>query len=343
MRLSERQVIANKIVQMYEKYGQKDTIRHFLAQGEKKTTIYRLISRYQRTGSLVLGRSSGRPRSVGTAQVANRVKRKLLNTNRSIREVAQEVGINYRTVHRIKSRAGIKTAKCTQTPKYTQRQLRIAKTNARIVYRMANDKWFIMDDETYVMCDPKDTGVPKSYHYRDKNEVPDCVRFKTKTKFPKRFLVWQAIDEFGNVSKPYVKVGTMKGEEYREECLKKILLPFIRKYHTVSKHLFFPDLATIHYEKSVINFMNQNDITFVPKKSNPPNVPQARPIERFWNLCKVEYSKTSEVHNDINSFRKVWTSVSKKVAEKYAQNLMKSTRKNLKLIGDHGVFAPFKD
>lgn len=342
MSLNERQVIAKKIVQYFEKFGLKDTIRHFIAQGEKKSTIYGTVSRYQRTGTSVFGEKCGRNRSVSTEQVSKTVKRKLLNTNKSIRQVAKEVGISYTTAHNIKRRAKIMTAKCTQTPKYTQRQIKLSKTNARKVYRMASRKRFIIDDETYVTCDPRDTGLPKSYHYKDKTKVPDEVRFKTKTKFPKRFLVWQAIDECGNVSKPYVKQGTLKGEEYREECLRKILLPFIGKYHSNSKHLFWPDLATIHYEKTVLQFMKQNGITFVPKASNAPNVPQARPIERFWYLCKLEYSKRSGVYNDIKSFRKVWSEVSKKVAEMYAQNLMSSTRKNLKLIADHGVFEPFK-
>ncbi len=94
-------------------------------------------------------------------------------------------------------------------------------------------------------------------------------------------LVWQAIDQFGNTSEPYISERTMNGKIYLEECLKKRLIPFLEQYHKKRKILFWPDLATCHYRQDVIQWMNCQNFEFVKRDENAPNVPQVRPIERY--------------------------------------------------------------
>jgi len=342
MKVIERQVIAKRILQFYDKYGVKETVRHFAADGEKPNTIRSIIRRYLRTGTSEFRPKPGRSRTVATPKVTNAVKRKLMNKCQPERSVAKDLCISQTTVHNIKTRLKIKTNKCSIAPKYTQNQLKRAKTNSRKVYRKALNKILVIDDETYVTCDPRETGGQRFYNFIDKNKVPDNLRFKPNSKFPKRFLVWQALDQLGNVSEPYVKVGTLKAEEYKTECLQKILLPFIHKHHSVNQVLFWPDMATIHYQNGVQNWLKANDVQYVAKNENPPNVPQARPIERFWHLCKLEYSKRSKVPKGIIGFKKIWSNISKTVAERHAKALMKNIRTTLRLIGSKGVYAPFK-
>ena len=59
------------------------------------------------------------------------------------------------------------------------------------------------------------------------------------------------------------------------------MLPFIKKYLGDEKYIFWPDLASSHNADSVVRWINEN-INYVGKDINPPNVPQARPIENFW-------------------------------------------------------------
>ena len=59
------------------------------------------------------------------------------------------------------------------------------------------------------------------------------------------------------------------------------MIPFIREHHQDSNYIFWPDLASCHYSKQTVAWMDEN-VKFVPKDINPPNVPQARPIENFW-------------------------------------------------------------
>ena len=46
-------------------------------------------------------------------------------------------------------------------------------------------------------------------------------------------------------------------------------------------HLFWPDMATIHYSKEVENWLNSMNIRFVSRIGNAPNVPIADPLRDF--------------------------------------------------------------
>lgn len=141
--------------------------------------------------------------------------------------------------------------------------------------------------------------------FRDPNEIPGTEYFakvhgqhisenesvQQKTKFAKKYLVWQAIAEDGDVSEPFITTGTINQHIYLEECLRKRFLPFLESKRDKGKILFWPDLASAHYAHSVTTFMKEQNINFVPKKINSPNVPQIRPIEKYWALCKVDYKR----------------------------------------------------
>jgi hypothetical protein len=75
---------------------------------------------------------------------------------------------------------------------------------------------------------------------------------------------------------------------------------------------------------------------------NPPNVRQARPIEKLWALCKSEYGKRSEPPKNLVRFKSVWRKLSKKIADNSAKAHISGIRKNLRLICDKGVYEPLK-
>ena len=88
-------------------------------------------------------------------------------------------------------------------------------------------------------------------------------------------MVWQALDEQGNVSEPYVIRGSLRKHEYLRECLIKRLLPFIEKYHRKDEVLFWPDLSSVHYANICQDWLKDNGIGYVSREDNPPNLPQA--------------------------------------------------------------------
>ena len=66
-------------------------------------------------------------------------------------------------------------------------------------------------------------------------------------------------------------------------------------------------VRVVHFHKNLA--LNSNNIAFLPKDNNPSNCPQARPIERFWAICKKAYSKTSITSKTTKQFTIIWRKV----------------------------------
>ena len=67
-------------------------------------------------------------------------------------------------------------------------------------------------------------------------------------------------------------------------------------------------------------------------KENTPNVPQARPIEKFWAIMKQKYKARKNPAKNL----------AKNMSVSSAQQLMKEARRYLRLIAYKGVRAPLK-
>lgn len=70
-----------------------------------------------------------------------------------------------------------------------------------------------------------------------------------------------------------------------------------------------------------------------------PSVPQCRPIERFWALCKSEMVKRDKVTFDPVLFKRRWTAVSKQVAEKSGKSLFTKFKAKLRLAAKAGPWS----
>ena len=92
-------------------------------------------------------------------------------------------------------------------------------------------KILIIDDETYVPWNTEDIPGSKYYHPANPIDLKNSEKVKPKSKYFKKILVWQAIDENGNVSDPFICEGNISGIIYPEESIKKRLIPFIDKHY----------------------------------------------------------------------------------------------------------------
>ena len=113
------------------------------------------------------------------------------------------------------------------------------------------------------------------------------MKYYDKAKYEAKILVWVAISPAG-ISSSFILPSKMaiNQEVYLEECLKKRLLPFVKKYHSTGNYVFWPDLASSHYANSVQEWLVESKIPYIPKKMNIANVPEIRPIEDFWAFLK---------------------------------------------------------
>uniref|UniRef100_A0A158P562 Tc1-like transposase DDE domain-containing protein n=1 Tax=Tetranychus urticae TaxID=32264 RepID=A0A158P562_TETUR len=316
------------------------TVQHFINQGPSKQSLYRMIKRFDSSGSEEYFAISGRPRSARNPEKLRKIEKVVeKNPTISLRLGGEKLRISYGSFARGKKELGYKSYRRIKAPNYKKDQPDRCKKGARKIYeQMLANKILIIDDETYVFSDPEQIPGRKFYSAKSRNSVDDSIRIDPKTKFAQKYLVWQAMDSLGNVSDPYVTTGTINHKVYLE-IIDKYLIPFIEKYHRIEDILFWPDLASSHYQKDVLKFLENKKISFVKKKENTPNLPQARPIEKFWALCKSEYSKRRSVPRRLCDFRKIWKNIAEKVANNSGKNLMSGLKSKLRKVAREGPLS----
>ena len=91
------------------------------------------------------------------------------------------------------------------------------------------------------------------------------------------------------------------------------LVPFINAHHFDGQYLFWPDLASSHYVKSITDFMSDNKINFVAKLDNPPNVPECRQIKNFWSILKGKVYEKNWQSENLDQFKVRIRNASKKL------------------------------
>lgn len=345
MKRIESECFAKRVCEFYVKNGhdKNKTFHHFSSEGKCRRTIYRIIERFAERGSAVYMKLSGRPRVATSTRNLSKIQKLIDNNPRiSSTKLAVRLRVSQSSIQRAKKRLSIKSFTQKSAPKYINNQeSRCRKGASKLYLALLDGKKIVMDDECYVPCDPEQ--IPGKHFFMAKNLDSLCnkVIFRAKSKFPAKYLIWQALDSDGNVSEPYVSKGTINTDTYLH-ILKNYLIPFIELHHTKEEVIFWPDLAPAHYSKKVIAFLTDAGVKFVDRKSNTPNMPQGRPIEKFWALSKRKYSLRSAPAKNIRGFKKIWKNITAEVAAESAQNLVKNLKQKLRQITREGVYAPLR-
>ena len=126
---------------------------------------------------------------------------------------------------------------------------------------------------------------------------------------------------------------------YQNECLKKILIPFLQKHHADGQYVFWPDKASSHYAKKTQSFLNTHSIPFVPKNHNPTNLPQCRPIEDFFGvLSSLVYKNNWRATNCKQLIGRIKRCI-RKVDMKAVQRSCSDIKRKLRRTSDYGPFS----
>lgn len=336
--MSYKLEIRKSIYNLVGRVPKAEIFRIFENENISRRTIYRTIADCEQGIPCLNLRKSGRPR-VFTAQREERLVRRARNqVGMSSRRLARQYDTSKSTVSLTLKRNGLKYRKRRKCPKYTQGQLlRIPRCcrQLRRVY-FADGKSIILDDEKYFTLANSEMKGNDGFYTNNLEECPDNVKFKTKAKFADKILVWCAISNRG-ISRPFV--GRVRGEAlnsqgYIENCLSK-LLQFVQEHHA-EDDMFWPDLASCHYSRDTQNWLRQHRIPFVPKNANPPNLPQARPIEDFWALLSRKvYHRGWEAQNEQQLRRRIFEKL-REIDLNSVQGLMRDIRRKLRLVEEYG-------
>lgn len=108
----------------------------------------------------------------------------------------------------------------------------------------------------------------------------------------------------------------------------KRVLPLYRQHNVPP--LFWPDLASIHYSRDAVSWYESNQVAYVKKENNPPEL---HPIERYWAILKRTLMKKSQAALDIESFKSKLAGALKKISVKVVQNLMSGLEGKIRRFG----------
>ncbi|KAJ8935855.1 hypothetical protein NQ318_016875, partial [Aromia moschata] len=96
-------------------------------------------------------------------------------------------------------------------------------------------------------------------------------------------------------------------------------------------------LALCHYSRDTQNWLRQHRIPFVPKIANPPNLPQARPIEDFCALLSRKvYDRGWEAQNEQQLRRRIFEKL-RELDLNSVQGLMRDIRRKLRLVEETNI------
>ena len=216
-----------------------------------------------------------------------------------------------------------------------------ARQNCGKLYRkFLNGCDLILDDEKYFKLSG-DNVCGNSYFYStDPATTPADIKFRKKKKFEPKVMIWMAVwakgvsDVYVHKSKQAIRQGT-----YLKECINKRLLPFIEKHHQDGNYLFWPDLASAHYSKSVQERLNEKNVPFVPRQDNPPNVPQARPIETLWTVLERRVYENNWQAKNLDALARRIKKKAKELDEKTLQGMFEGVRKKLRAMWREGLYS----
>jgi hypothetical protein len=153
---------------------------------------------------------------------------------------------------------------------------------------------FILDDESYFTLSHTAQSGNNIFYSSNLNLTPKSVSSNYRSKYEPKLLVYILISPRG-MCKPYFRPSglAVNQDVYLEECIKKRVVPFIRKNYRPGQ-----------YAHTVQDYLKTNHITYVPKWCNPANVPKARPIEDFWGNLKENVYKGDWRAKDLDSLKK---------------------------------------
>lgn len=339
----ERALLRKRVYNYYDTHKELrkiGTVSHFKDENIPTQTIYSILQRYDKNLPPERKTGSGCKAKKITFSRLNQIKSFFDGHDSvSIRCAARKFNVSKSYLHRtLKHKTSIKYRKKKKIPKRTETQKYLAKTKCGRLYRKFSKKMFILDDESYFTLSNTTMSGNNGYYASNIKTVRPEVKFRTQSKFEKKVMVWIAIGPKG-LSTPFIKNSkfAINSEVYKNECIKRRLLPYIKKNYSNEDYVFWPDLASSHYSRIVQDFFKQNNINFVARDDNPANTPELRVIEDFWGVLKTNvYRKGWEAKTTDQLINRIKYCL-KKIDFRVVQKLTSDTLKRIDNVRRKGL------
>ena len=346
MTRDEREALSQRICNFYGDSSNKSvktTVNYFIKQNILRRTVYYILNKYLRYGTTEDQRRSGRPLKLSDKKLNDIVKSVNNRSNISQRKIGRRFHVHHSTIScNFRKRTSTRIRKCRTAPKMdSEDQEKRAKTNCGKLYRkLLPGCDLILDDEEFLTLTGDNVIGNRFFYSIDPTATSADIKFRKKKEFEPKIIVWMAMSSRG-VSDMYVhkRKQAICQDTYLNQCINKRFLPFIDKYHQNGNYLFWPDLASAHYSKSVQERLNEKNVPFVIRKDNPPNAPQARPIKTVWTLLERKVYENNWEAKNLDMLARRIKQKPKELDLKMLQGMVDGARRKFRAMWREGLYS----
>ena len=252
---------------------------------ETKSTVHYTIKRYKSTDSIIDKPKSGRPRSLRSRGLINKVREMIRrNPRRSARDMAKKYGTSHTNVLKV-----LKFDLKQQCFKYVRRQVLSAATveKRRLRGRILLD-WLNRDTRSSVIwSDEKIFTVQQAWNRQndrlwavDLEAIPINQRTVFVRQHPAHVMVWAGVTCDGRKT-PLIVIpeGVKVNTKVYLDLLKDQVLPWAQQEYGESGYCFMQDGAPAHTSNATQAWCRTNFSEFWDKQMWPPSSPDLNPMD----------------------------------------------------------------
>ena len=242
------------------------TVRLFKAENVPKSTVYSILKRSEHFKP-TRKEGSGKTLKKMTKRRLNQLKKAFDHNDKlSQRQAGEKFDISQPMVSKILKKNRIKARKKFKIPCRTEQQQNVARTKCANLYlNNLNISW-ILDDESYFTLGHSSINGNNLFYTSDIAKTSASVKFSPVKKFEPKLLVWICISERGISAPIFRKSGMAVNQIVYLDFIKREVIPFIERHHSDGNYKFWPDLASSHYAKTVIDYLNDQKICSKKRK-----------------------------------------------------------------------------
>jgi len=287
-------------------------------QNYTRKFIWRTISRFLETGSVNDKPRSGRPKSVSTRNLKQKVKARIQrNPRRSLRKMSKELRVNRETLRKfVRKKLNLRSYKYHEVQLLTPDQKRKRLDRCRTLrQRFANGAHLaiLFSDEKIFTIEQTLNRQNDRILAGQSADIPRVIRDIKRTQKPASVMVWAGMTSDRKLPLVFVEKGVkLNAHTYGDLILRGALKPWANRNLGGAPWVFQQDSAPSHSANLTQDWLRANVPDFISKDEWPPCSPDLNPLDfSIWSILEAQACATSHktVDNLKRALRREWAKI----------------------------------
>lgn len=266
--------------------------------GYSQRNVYNYVKRFKETGCVQDKPRSGRPTTVTTPEMVNKVRCRIKrNPEQSMRKMSRDLGIDEKSVRIItKDKLNLRSYKINKCHylKDAMKENRLAKCRKmqRLVAGCRLNS-VIFTDEKIFTIEPSHNRQNARQLLKKGQQKTMAAKIINRRLFPSSIMVWAGICASGKTPLLFIDRNIkINAVYYQENILRDTLHPWAMQHFDGSTFTLQQDWAPAHSAKSTIDVCKKLFPGFWSKDVWPSNSPDLNPMDySVWSILEQNLSR----------------------------------------------------